>query len=200
MKIGRDPKQRSAAMTDEPALQIPGNCSRRNELEELHRRYAPQGIRYAFSMLRNRADAEEVTQEAFCRLWAAHPQWQEMTGNGVAQELQTQFPPLFFTTIRNQCIDQIRKRQRQRQVSLESTPEPVSKRTTDVSELDQQIVQLLSQLPDNWADALKLKVNGRLSYAEIASVLGATHAQVRTWIYRARRRLAAELEQAEVQG
>ena len=35
----------------------------------------------------------------------------------------------------------------------------------------------------------KLKLKGGLSYDQIAAVLGCTRAQVRTWIYRARRSL-----------
>lgn len=157
--------------------------------------YAPKGIRYAFSMLRNRADAEETTQEAFCRLLTAHPEW-----NGNTATLESQFPPLFFTTIRNQCIDLIRKRSRRKQVALDVTNEPVtSAESSDQRELESKVTQLLEQLPETWADALKLKINGQLSYTEIAEVMEATHAQVRTWIYRARRQLEAELNKTGIQ-
>lgn len=154
--------------------------------------FAPQGIRYAYSMLRNQADAEDVTQEAFCRLWAANPEWKVAS----CVRLEERFAPLFFTAIRNQCIDVIRKRSRQNQVSLETTAEPSARPATDVIELETEVARLLEQLPQEWAEALQLKVNGKLSYQEIAEVLNVTHGQVRTWIYRARRTLEAGLKKS----
>ncbi len=100
-------------MTDQPALQVTEDLSGQGLPRELHDRYAPRGVRYAFSILRNQADAEEISQEAFCRLWAAYPDWK----NGEGQSLEKQFPSLFFATIRNQCIDVIRKRSRRKQVA-----------------------------------------------------------------------------------
>ena len=177
-------------MTNQPALQVPEDSSRQNVPGQLLDRYAPRGIRYAFSILRNRADAEEISQEAFCRLWAAYPDLK----NGNGQSLEKQFPRLFFATIRNQCIDLIRKRSKQKQIALDLTEEPVARtELRPEQELETQIVHWLEQMPTQWADALKLKINGQLSYAEIAEVMNATHAQVRTWIYRARRQLETEL-------
>ncbi len=75
---------------------------------------------------------------------------------------------------------------------------PVDESRTE-QQLETQIEQWLEQLPPEWADALKLKVNGQLSYAEIADVMNATHAQVRTWIYRARRQLETELNKTGIQ-
>ncbi len=182
-------------MTNEPALHLPCDTDASTLLEELYRRYAPQGTRYAFSMLRQFSDAEEVTQEAFCRLLTKSADWK-------AEELESRlrhFSPLFFATIRNLCIDVIRKNRRQRQVALDASMEPAAKSDTDnPQQLEAKVVVAMGQMPDQWADALKLKINGQLSYAEIAEVLDATHAQVRTWIYRARRHLETELEKAGI--
>ena len=49
-------------------------------------------------------------------------------------------------------------------------------------------------MPKEWAESLNLKIHAKLSYQEIADVLDATHAQIRTWIYRARKQLALDLE------
>jgi len=189
------PENSERRMTNEPALHLPCDTDASTLLEELYRRYAPQGTRYAFSMLRQFSDAEEVTQEAFCRLLTKSADWK-------AEELESRlrhFSPLFFATIRNLCIDVIRKNRRQRQVALDASMEPAAKSDTDnPQQLEAKVVVAMGQMPDQWADALKLKINAQLSYAEIAEVLDATHAQVRTWIYRARRHLETELEKAGI--
>ena len=89
-------------MAKEPVLQLPDSISRLESLEEIHHRYALRGIRYAFSMVRNRCDAEEITQESFCRLIAANPCWKDEA----LDDLQAQFAPLFFTT-RSICARQM---------------------------------------------------------------------------------------------
>jgi RNA polymerase sigma-70 factor (ECF subfamily) len=182
-------------MTDQPALQVTEKLSGQGLPADLLDRYAPRGIRYAFSMLRNQADAEEISQEALCRLWAAYPNWK----NGDGQSLEKQFPSLYFTAIRNQCIDLIRKRSKRKHIGLDLTVEPAARHESATEPgLETQIAGWLEQLPAQWADALKLKVNGQLSYAEIAEVMNATHAQVRTWIFRARRQLETELDKAGI--
>ena len=143
--------------------------------------YAPRGRRYAYALLRNQADSEEIVQEAFCRLMRSQHDPHAMNGA---------FAPLFFTTVRNLCIDAQRTRVRRRQVPLTG---PIASRGTeprDNEELVSAIQQAMAALPPSWAEALQLRLNGELSYEQIATVLDCTHAQVRTWIYRARRQLA----------
>ena len=190
--MGFSDKPRSR-MTNKPAIEQSGDTQMSASMEALYCQYAPQGKRYAFSMLRHSTDAEEVTQEAFCRLLSKSAEWEV---DECESRLQN-FPALFFTTLRNLCIDLIRKNQRQRQVSLDATVEPAAKSHSDDSrQLETQVIAIMNQMPDQWSDALKLKINGQLSYAEIARVLDVTHAQIRTWIYRARRHLETELKKA----
>jgi RNA polymerase sigma-70 factor (ECF subfamily) len=156
----------------------------------LYRRYSERGMRYAGSVLRNASDAEEVVQEAFCRLLRA---------------FRTDAPPLrpgglgatFFKTLRNLTIDALRRRRLRAHVSLEAAAEPAAPFLAHVDSAAPErarVRALLSALPSQAREALELRVAGGLSYDEIAAVLGATRAQVRTWIYRARRSLEALLE------
>jgi len=182
-------------MTHEPALQHPGDPKSSTSLEALYCQYAPQGTRYAYSMLRHSTDAEEVTQEAFCRLLSKSTDWEVVEFESRLQN----FPALFFTTIRNLCVDLIRKNRRQRQVALTAAVEPAAKSDAgNTRQLEAAVISIMDQMPDQWSEALKLKINGQLSYAEIAQVLDVTHAQIRTWIYRARRHLETELNKAGI--
>jgi RNA polymerase sigma-70 factor (ECF subfamily) len=152
---------------------------------------APQATRYAMSIVRVWADAEEVVQEAFCRLLQSDRF--STNSDRVTDGLDK---ALLFTTVRNLAIDQLRKQKRRRFEPMDVGQIPNAKVHSDESRLQQLelgVQAILKDLPTQWSDALQLKINGGLSYSEIADVLKATHAQVRTWIYRARKQLEKEL-------
>ncbi len=153
-------------------------------LAALYDRYAQRGVNYAFGMLGGRSDAEDVVHEAFCRLMS--PRQRHRLG-----ESQGQLTAVFFLTVRNLALDTIRRRKTRRQETLlsEVVSEPTESKTSEVAELR----DLVDQLPLDWSAALKLRVDGKLTYAQIAEISGCTLAQVRTRIYRARKSLAQEL-------
>ncbi len=155
---------------------------------------APQATRYAMSIVRVWADAEEVVQEAFCRLLQSSQPAKNQSRNTACRDQQSK--AILFTTVRNLSIDRIRQNGRRRfeTIDCEQVEQP-TKPTTEsrLQDLETGIENILKELPVQWSDAIQLKLNGELSYDEIASVLGATHAQVRTWIYRARKQLERDL-------
>jgi RNA polymerase sigma factor (sigma-70 family) len=52
----------------------------------------------------------------------------------------------------------------------------------------------IEALPDSWRDALVLREQQEMAYKDIAETMGATEAQVKTWLHRARVRLLGQLE------
>ena len=162
---------------------------------------APQATRYAMSIVRVWADAEEIVQEAFCRLLQSKSfsgDCDPRTDGSVTDEAATNGSEkaYLFATVRNLAIDQLRKQKRRRFEPLDVGLLPNKQVPTDDSRLrrlELSVQAILKDLPSQWSDALQLKINGGLSYLEIADVLGATHAQVRTWIYRARKQLEKDL-------
>ena len=165
-----------------------GSCTSHARFFEL---YAPNATRYAMSILRRWADAEEVAQEAFCKI---------IEKDTAASEKSNPFlKALLFTTVKNLSIDRLRKRGRRKfepfdeqQLSGVSTSGPA----TNLLKLESGIESMLEELPDQWSEALRLKLNGDLSYADIADVMSATPSQVRTWIFRARKKLRDELNRS----
>ena len=173
-------------MTDQEILSAisQGNLS---EFSTLYDRYAPRGLRFAYSMTGDIVEAEEVLQEAFCRLLGPLRRGQFSGAN-------SSFGPFFFQTIRHLSIDKWRTKNRRRVVPMDDVPEPIQRlEGLETEKLETRIADLMDELPDQWADALRLKVDGGLSYEEIAETLNCTRAQVRTWIYRARRKLEQQL-------
>ena len=154
--------------------------------------YSNRGVLYANSMVRSFSDAEEIVQDAFCRLLKC------ITVKPI--ETETRFRATFFTTIRNLCIDLLRRRKRRNDVSLESVSEPATERFApeQYHEAEKRMETLIDGLPNPWAEALRLKVHGTLSYEEIAKALECSKAQVRTWIFRARKQLKEEIEKQEL--
>jgi RNA polymerase sigma-70 factor (ECF subfamily) len=147
----------------------------------LYERYAARGVCYAQSLLKNRYDAEEAVQEAFCRLL-------KPLKRGAVSGKRGGFGALFFKTLRNLCIDALRRKKGH--LSIEAVPEPSApSQSGRAAEVEGRVKAALDALPPKHGEALKLKLEGGLSYREIAGILDCTHTQVRTWIYRARRSL-----------
>jgi RNA polymerase sigma-70 factor (ECF subfamily) len=55
----------------------------------------------------------------------------------------------------------------------------------------------IEALPDSWRQALVLREQQGLAYKDIAEMLEATEAQVKTWLHRARARLLAQMAENE---
>lgn len=144
-------------------------------------------------MLRNSADAEEVVQEAFCRLLISRHRVED----------SDEFAAVFFATVRNLCVDVIRRRQRRPTMSIvdlatESKESAEAEGSGELALLQRAIRDAIDKLPEQWSAALRLRIDGSLSYDKIAHVLNCSKAQVRTWIFRARRELERELTKQEL--
>jgi RNA polymerase sigma factor (sigma-70 family) len=148
---------------------------------------ATSAVEFAMSIVRRRCEAEEIVQEAFCRILAS-------PNKGTSQKSNK---ALLFRIVRNLCIDRLRENERR--VFSAIDPETLvaigHKDGRQLEKLERSVAELLNLLQPEWREALQLKIQGGLSYEEISSVLDASHAQVRTWIFRARKQLKQELDQ-----
>lgn len=154
-------------------------------------RHAQSAKRYAMSIVRRWADAEEISQEAFCKL--LHK------GTITKVDSESAAKAILFTTVRNLSIDRLRKQNRRRFEPIDDQNIATRESThseAGLGQLEDRVSQAMTELPEEWAEALQLKVTGGLSYDEIASVLSATHSQIRTWIFRARKQLQVELKKS----
>jgi len=154
--------------------------------ESLIRPLVEPGLRLALSMLGNRRDAEDATQEALTRAWRK------------LHQLRERMPvrPWFFAIVANQC----RNMRRTPWFRLTSVVDVVYRQPAPgpgVEHLD--LERGLEQLPAADRGALFLHFYFGLSIEEVAATLGVSPAAAKSRIYRACHRLrpAVALEELE---
>jgi len=149
-------------------------------------RHAPRVLSLAKRLLKDTAEAEDVTQEAMLRLWKIAPDWR--TG-------EAKVSTWLYRVGSNLCTDRLRKK---RGVGLDEAPE-IEDETPNVE--DQMIAadrgravhRAMERLPDRQRLALTLRHFEEQSNPEIALVLETSVEAVESLLSRARRTLAADL-------
>ena len=168
---------------------------KQDALEAAVRDHARLVYRIAYSVLRNHHDAEDATQETFVRVlrykrrlegvedpktWLARIAWR------VAVERSRRRPEI---SLSEEEVAGLTDRLASRTVSAEQTALG--------NELTQFIASLVSALPEQLRDPLRLSTLDELSSAEIAQVLQTTESSVRSRIFRARQILKEKLTALE---
>ena len=155
--------------------------------ERLYRRHLPEVYRYVLRDVGNRADAEEVTQNAFLDAYRA-------LGRGHRPEKPRAW---LFGIAKNAT--------RRRYRTLSRRPHEVElehELIESVAEAERpQLEELraaVGSLPSTHQQVLFLREIEGLTYAEIANRMDLSHAAVETLLFRARRSLRGRLEEAGV--
>ena len=154
--------------------------------DELMTRYARSIYRLAYSMTRNHADADDLSQEAFIRAYKAIDRFDERFR--------------FYTWIHritvNLCINLAKKKKRQKLVPLggseygdESVDIVDPKSGVEDSSLRRDLDRALARLPADQRMVFVLRVKEELSYNEISKQLGIPVGTVMSRLNRARARL-----------
>ena len=156
--------------------------------QELTARLGPRALGVAMRVLGNRAEAEDVTQEAMMRLWNMAPDWQP----GLAQ-----VSTWMYRVVMNLCID-LKRRQRGGHVDLDAVPEPEDPTRSAEEQLQEQarwdaLQQALMGLPERQRQAVVLRHIEELSNPEIAGIMDISVEAVESLTARGKRALAAGL-------
>ena len=148
-------------------------------------RYKLKVYAVIYRMVHNRADAEDLTQEAFIHAFKAIDRF----------DPNRPFAPWLYRIAINLSINFIKKRDRYPTVSTEEVTlhskatryNPV--RQTEQKLLLEEVEKKISQLPDDLKTILILRVNEEMSYDEIAQTLGISRGTVMSRLSRARAKL-----------
>ena len=152
---------------------------------ELMQRLAPRALGVAIRVLGNRAEAEDVTQEAMMRLWRMAPDWQP----GKAK-----VSTWLYRVVMNLCID-VKRRKRGRDVDLDAIPEPpdpgssAADRMQDLARQD-ALQEALMQLPERQRQAVVLRHLEELTNPEISGIMEISVEAVESLTARGKRALA----------
>jgi RNA polymerase sigma-70 factor, ECF subfamily len=177
-------------MTSSPASQADADIHGRLQAKHYREafglllpRYRDKVFRLTFSMLRDRAMAEDTTQDIFMRVWRALP--------GFAG--QSQLSTWIYAISKNACLSELRKKRPQ--VSLDGDSDEYNRETAGLAAHDADdsatvsVTQLLDQLPERYRQAVVLFYMEDKSYEQTAASLGLPLGTVKALLHRARKRL-----------
>jgi RNA polymerase sigma factor (sigma-70 family) len=160
------------------APEIPA-LARDQAFELLYRRYVKDVYHYALALLRNPADAEDVTQTTFLNAYRAWQRGEEI------EKPQNWLIKIAHNVARTRYA---RAARRVKEVPLEDHVEHLAVPEDERPNVE-GVLRALGRLPFNQRAALVMRELEGRTYAEIADTIGVSVAAVETLIFRARRSL-----------
>lgn len=153
----------------------------------LAQRLLPGALAQAVRMLADRAEAEDVAQDALIRLWRQAGSWREG---------EAQVSTWLYRVVSNLCIDRLRKRGRS--VPLEAVADPADDTPGVAEQLQTRarmaaLSEALAQMPERQAQAVALRHLEGLSNPEIGKIMDISVRSVESLTARGKRALAAIL-------
>lgn len=152
-------------------------------------RLLPRALGYAARLLGDRAEAEDVAQEAMLRLWKVAPDWREG---------EAQVSTWLYRVVTNLCIDRRRAQGRRGAVPLDEVADPADEAPGALSGMiaADRVAALsaaLAALPSRQRQAVVLRHIEGLSNTEIGQVMDLGVEAVESLTARGKRGLAALL-------
>lgn len=153
-------------------------------------RLTPRVLGYATRLLGgDRAEAEDVAQEALLRLWKIAPDWRQG---------EARVSTWLYRVVTNLCTDRLRGRSRRKSVGLDEAPEVADQAhgaEAGMIENDRMtaLQDALTELPERQRQAVVLRHIEGLTNPEIAEVMDLGVEAVESLTARGKRALAALL-------
>lgn len=152
----------------------------------LNLRLTPRAFGQAMRMLGDRAEAEDVAQEAMLRLWKLAPDWRQG---------EAKVTTWLYRVVANLCTDRLR---RARGVDIDSVPEPEDGAETAEGAIQTRLrldalQAALAELPERQRQAVVLRHIEGLGNPEIADIMEISTEAVESLTARGKRALAAIL-------
>jgi RNA polymerase sigma-70 factor, ECF subfamily len=154
----------------------------------LYRRYLDRVYGYAFYLLGDHHDAEDVTERTFLAALGAIDSFRDEGAT---------FRAWLFRIAHNQLVNALRARGRHRSTSLDAAPEATGgdpELLAGRAEEWRRLRRAVDQLPEERRQVIVLRFVDGLSAREIGAVLGRSEGAVRVLQHRALRQMAELLE------
>lgn len=142
----------------------------------------PKLFRIAYALVENKADAEDILQDAYYKLWSRR------------EELANVLNPEAFcvTLVKNLCLDYLRSPRANRHdedvaeavtLSTDSSPD----KELEMQDKVEHIRYLISRLPENQRQVIRLRGINDCSMDEIEQITGLNAVNIRVLLSRARK-------------
>lgn len=183
------PRDSDAEVPDEALLVLYANGDRA-AARMLTLRLAPRALGYAARILSDRAEAEDVAQEAMLRLWRVAPQWRQG---------EARVSTWLYRVVTNLCTDRLRARQRR---GLQGAAEEMDAVADGGPGVEARMMgadrmaaldAALAALPERQRMAVVLRHIEEMTNPEIAAVMEIGVEAVESLVARGKRALAAQL-------
>ncbi len=156
---------------------------------KLVERHLVKAGKLAARVVGNRAEGEDVVQEAFLRVWLKAPEWQPEAAGGA------RFSTWFYRVLMNLCIDRTRK---PTPAPIEAAGEIADSKPDGLAilaanETSHRVQAAIAKLPDRQRAALTLCHFEGVSNIEAAEILEISLGAIESLLVRARRTLRENL-------
>ena len=148
-------------------------------------RHSQKFYNLAYRSLFNKADAEDIVQEAFLKIWRKPELWRP--------QKQTKFTTWFYRIVLNTCLDINKKKVITSEALAQEGEEPSE---IDQSDENSQLTDLetaLRNLPERQRTALNLCFYEELSNQEAADIMGIRLKALQSLVIRAKANLKKTL-------
>jgi RNA polymerase sigma-70 factor (ECF subfamily) len=154
-------------------------------------RHEAELIRYARSLVGDLPSAEDLVQDAFFKLCKQEP-----------ESLQGRLVPWLFTVVRNQAMDQHRHESRwpraaEAEASEMTGNSPTPSTSAQARDDIRNLMTLLTTLPPNQREVVRLKFQNQLSYREISHLTRLSETNVGFLLHTALKTLRQRFERLD---
>ncbi len=149
-------------------------------------RHAPRVLALSGRLLRDKAEAQDVAQDAMLRLWKIAPEWRQG---------EAKVSTWLYRVTSNLCIDRLR---RKKGINLDEIAEPADQKPSVEKQMQshdraQALQDAMAQLPERQRLAVTLRHIEELANPEIARIMQISVEAVESLIARGKRNLAGLL-------
>jgi RNA polymerase sigma-70 factor (ECF subfamily) len=157
----------------------------RTAFNALARRHAGAVIRLATHVLRNRAEAEDIAQDALLRVWTNAPRWKPVA----------KFRTWLTRIVVNLCLD---RKRRAPLLPLDAAgdiadPRPDASARYESDQDERRLAAAIAEMPPRQRAAIALTYGEGLSNADAAEILETSVSALETLLVRAKASLRAKL-------
>lgn len=158
--------------------------------EQLVRIHQEIALRVAYVVVRNRSEAEDVTQDAFVKAFRSLGRFRD----------ESPFRPWLLRIVRNEALNRVRSSKRRDRLAIQAGRDPVSgdaalspEAVVLTEEESRQLLALIDDLPERYRAVLVHRYLLEMSEQETSEILGVPPGTVKSRTSRALDRLRMRL-------